>query len=498
LSSDPNDESKLGDGLAKETELTYLVSGDSSYRFSLDPADSDFSANQNLLDHLISTLVKYGPSGHLEPYLARRWETSNHDHRWTFWIRTDLKCEDGSPISAKSYVSRLNSQLRNLSQTGEVMDFDLLEGWDSFKSGSDNYVKGVVAQDDKVIFNFLHRPDDFLDTLRKVYFGYWCEANFVDGKWKDPKAIVSSGAYRLAAYVNQGAEVTVSKRQNWFSFSERAPDKIRFTTGEVNAHPAGPTVAALGLIPASSPDGFHNVQSIPTWLIALVLHGRAGSIFSNRSFRKLFAEKLRSYLRDSKSKFDGLRYTETFFPGEEAHSLPFDEQNEVKRLPNSEKTLKFVYSRALPTMEARRLEEAIRHSLHPEQRVEFSVVDRSRPGWVKPYLDASNFDVRIQAVDVGGAVSNSAIKMMFCTKLGVSFPDVSGQVCKLVRQYDENDLKTGRSYSIQLNRILRDDSEVVPLFHTGLYYLYSTDIDPNTIAPQLITPRFDLLTISTQ
>lgn len=56
-------------------DLTYkiLIPGEKreSMKLSLDERDSDTTYNQLVLTSLIGTLVKYGNSGEIEPYLAQ-------------------------------------------------------------------------------------------------------------------------------------------------------------------------------------------------------------------------------------------------------------------------------------------------------------------------------------------------------------------------------------------------------------------------------------------
>lgn len=468
------------------TTLSYVVSGDSSFKFSLSLENSDYSANQNLLDHLISTLVKYGPSGHPEPYLAKSWQTSRNEHNWVFDLRTDLNCEDGTPITAESFAHNLHAQIKSLIKTSKVIDFDLLNGWEEFISGKRPTIDGIKVVANKIYFNFNHRPDDFLDTLRKVYFGFWCPAK---SRGAAEANFSSSGSYRLVKIKNDGAEVVLQRRPNWFSVSSHSPEKIHF----ISSKPLEGTssIMSLGLNPPlETPKGFRKIVSMPNWVVALVLTAKPDSIFNSQSHRQLFSKNLRKFMLERPAASKAFATTQSLFPVETIDApANFEIRGELK----AGKPLKFVYSRALPIAESSYLEDAIRSALPSDQEIEFSVVNRNRPNWLKPYLAAEQFDVRIQAVDVGGPVSNSAVKMMFCTKLGVSFPDSTQEICKLVEEYNLKDKIPDENYSVRLNHILQRTAEVIPLFHTGLVYLYSEGIEPTSITPQLIVPRLDLL-----
>ncbi len=85
----------LGSEISK---LNYIAvrSRDSSVEpaLSLDPALSDQVDNQSILNALVATLVKYGVSGKIEPYLASSWGISEDLKVWEFSIRLE-----GNPMT---------------------------------------------------------------------------------------------------------------------------------------------------------------------------------------------------------------------------------------------------------------------------------------------------------------------------------------------------------------------------------------------------------------
>ena len=98
-------------------------------------------------------------------------------------------------------------------------------------------------------------------------------------------------------------------------------------------------------------------------------------------------------------------------------------------------------------------------------------------------------------MSVGDVVANATTKMMFCSDIGVGFPDPSGRVCALVRKFERSENKILENYTKELYEILDDDAVVVPLFHASPQWLYSKDIDLSNVTPLSLVPRFDLIEI---
>ena len=133
-------------------DLTYkiLIPGEKreSMRFSLDEKDSDTTYNQLVLTTLIGTLVKYGNSGEIEPYLAQSWTYTPDHTEWRFHIRTDVFAENGQLLNSKQ-VRRglLESLFRNLKNAGKS-EFEKLIGWSGFiaSDACPTELAGLVAR----------------------------------------------------------------------------------------------------------------------------------------------------------------------------------------------------------------------------------------------------------------------------------------------------------------------------------------------------------------
>lgn len=470
------------------SRLVYLVDEQPNNRFSFSLEESDFSPNQNLLDHIVGTLVKYGPSGHLEPYLAEKWSISQDRKTWKFQLRS-VSCDDGQPITAQYFVAQLTQRFSGSFSGLHSLDFDLLEGWDKFRSEPSSGIDGLYASGNHLVLKFRSPPGNLLEALRKVAFGYWC-----NGSSGSPNDLpISSGAYKIDNVSDDGTVVKLNQRPGWFSNSPGSPKEIVFTSGPLPQTAETPTILAVGSVPKIDvPEDYIQIQSVPDQLIALSVHPRSGSLLGNPSNRKYFKFRILEFIKSHLNAYPDLTLAKSFFPGKSrVASSPFsgapaEYVSENRILDIS------VSSKLRPEIESL-IRDALLNALPSGQQFDFKLIDRSQPNWAKDFMSARDMDIRVPTVGVGEFGNNDAIKMMFCSTLGVSFPDPNGRVCGLVREYESKEIPPDDDYFERFHKALDEDSQVIPIFHTGKYYLYPKSIDPSSICPQLTVPRFDLI-----
>ena len=115
-------------------KFKFAVSNPDDSAFSLKKEDSDFTSNQIVLNAVIGTLVKYGHSGEIEPYLSENWSISSNKKVWIFKFKEGLLTESGECINASSYLEILKKKLKTFSKNSSVVMFDNLIGWYDFIS----------------------------------------------------------------------------------------------------------------------------------------------------------------------------------------------------------------------------------------------------------------------------------------------------------------------------------------------------------------------------
>jgi len=134
-------------------------------------------------------------------------------------------------------------------------------------------------------------------------------------------------------------------------------------------------------------------------------------------------------------------------------------------------------------------------SIFREDGIEFELVANTMNDdhWRQRLLSNKEFDIRFSSVAAGANVRNFIVKMMFCTKLGVCYPDPSGRICNLVEKFDSNPNFDFNDYIKEFNQTLYDDATVIPLRHFGSTWILSDLIDPQSFPATVETPLFESL-----
>lgn len=457
---------------------------------SFDVSESDVSHFQTILNPLVGTLVKYASSGKIEGYLADRWSVTNDGHQWTFELRDNLICEDGQQIDAPSFVAQFTENLRRYSQKTSPIDFANLIGWAEFQNNQSSTLPGIEATSKNTItFNFNHKPEDLLELLRMPYFGYWCKGNFKEGKWADKHKIVSSGAYYLDKIEN-GHEVVLKTRHNWFSNTSESPKEIRFNflplTEALKCQEKTLIKVGYSLPINSQPDGFYLTKGPPTILSAFTISPFKDGFFKDPDNRRVFQERVVKVLAEKNSS-----YSPFFYPTATSNSTNLQSGLSYKKTKFSKITL------ALPSAGFSDLEVAeilnIVNSALIGSGVDCDVIKPTATdeSWRSKLRSNREFDLRITPVDIGGHIQNFAVNMMFCTNMGVTFPDPSHRICDLVKEHEKIDSPITQKYIDTFNSIIQDDACVIPLFHKGDKWLATKDIDPASIPSIVVHPRFE-------
>lgn len=72
-------------------------------------ADASQWMNSAMRPLVFDALTTLDSNGNVQPSLAARWESQSDDRRWQFWLRTDVRFHDGTPLSAATVVQSLTA-----------------------------------------------------------------------------------------------------------------------------------------------------------------------------------------------------------------------------------------------------------------------------------------------------------------------------------------------------------------------------------------------------
>lgn len=440
--------------------------------FSFLPSKSDYTVNQVLLDPLVGTLVKYGKNGMISPYLAESWSHNADKTEWVFSFRKDLLCEDGTIIDPQSYKETLEFLLKQYSKNDKVMSFENLIGFSNFRRGIEGHIKGLQVVNESLKFVFSKPAVELLNYLRMPYFGFYCKENFdSDGKWISD-TIISSSGYRV---IKKSLDsVLVEKRVDWPFVKEESPNRVVFKK-ETSPHfdRKAAQIFYLGSKVIEHEELFHSVQGIPTILVALSINSNS-LLFSNKKNRQIFVKAISEEKENLTIKSANINVSKSFYPGEISeikytNELDYDFDNvitvSVPKVP-------------LPRHEFSQLVGSVKKSLGKFCK-NIEVVD-----------SPSDADIQILAVDIGDSIKKEPIEMMFCSNMGVGFPDPGGVICELLNRWESSRIDKKEFVSL-FNQALVDDALVIPFYHLSLGWLYSKKIDPDTISLIPNYPRFE-------
>lgn len=460
-------------------------SGPVSAKFSLSVTESDWGPNEALLNTLIGTLVKYSQNGRLEPYLAQNFTVSVDGLKWQFNLRSNMYTQNGKLIDAVLFKSCLENQLKQYSKNGSPLDFDLLKGWEEFNSAKASNISGIVADGYRLNFIFKNKPDDFLDVLRMPYFGIWDSITENDTK---VSTFQSSGAYQVVPEISTDYKIILKKRKDWFSVTEKSADTIEFKYVSESEISKGEftILETTNANPFNSAELYHLVKGPPTILNALVLSPYKEGIFKNLTNRLVFVDKFKSL--QEQSNFIKSKY---FYPSAKSEVVASRIESFVDDLAGKEINFAFPYPSITSKAGEETLEIIKKVFDGTGAIVKFHFGEPMKDNWWQRLLGNKEFDARINNVDIGGHILNPLLKMVFCSKLGVSYPDPSGRICSLVKKQDKLGGSISQEYISEFNQILADDAVVIPLMHYGANWFLSEKIDPATFPPTVVSPLFE-------
>ena len=460
---------------------------------SFNPEDSDVSENLTVMELVIGTLVRYEGIGRYRPFLANKWDVLDNGLKYRFYLREQLTTEDGKSISAETYVKNLKVLLKNYSRKRRPPVFQYLVGFDDYMAGKEDAL-GIFAPSNGVIdFNFTQKVSGLFEFLAMPYFGYYSEANFdSSGKWVETNRVISSGPYRVASVGDR--EIVLEKRPEWFSHIESSPQRISISSRALTdalSHSEKTIIGIRNLIDQKYPDDFIKINGTPTILTYAVLSPKTeGGIFRDEISRREFSEAIKWFFRENLPVVDGLYHTDSFY---------FRELYPHTYSPSKTPNLSDKFREVMLTLVVRPsngTQNLIYNTLIKKFFDEFGIkfqqkyLDVRDPSWLSKFGSESFADVRIGSVDIGGEIEDWVIRMMFCSKLGVSFPDINQSVCNLTTEFEEGRLDPA-TYSQRFEEIVEREAVVVPLYHHGRLWLLTKDFEISRLTPTMGIIPFD-------
>lgn len=476
--------------LSKPNKLRYLtIRNNTNFNknsISLNPKNSDIADNQTILNSLIGTLVKFGKSGKIEPYIANKWYVSDDQKTWTFYINSNFSCENGEPINASSFKEKIIKNLkRNISKTDKT-EFTDLKGWREFKENNIETILGIKAIENKLIFTFEKNPKGILNYLRMPYFGFWCDNNFENDQFIDNNQFYSSGPYKLAKVISNN-RLLLEIRPNQPSYNKDAPQFIEIGLGSLEelSEKSDNTIGKI-IIESENLEikNYEIIDGTPSIMQGIVLHEKT-VFFNSIENRKVFAKRLFDYQKINSQ----LNFTKGFYFNQNI------DKKKVENFPtiflNPPKKIRIALQYDFSFDKTKQIWNDIFNYIFDGIDFEIVYPKNDDPNWIKGILNSSEYHLRTSSVYPGGQHSLSVLRMMFCSNLGISFPDPSLRLCQLIDTYISNNKEVDGEFISLFDKILIEDATVFPLFYAKDRWFVSDSIDLESMPTTIIHPLFE-------
>lgn len=480
----------------QKSQIDYIVPAKIG-SISLSVFDSDSIHNGAVMEQVVGTLVKYSGVGRYESYLAKSWTVSTDQKTWTFEFYPNLKTEDNVAINAQTFASNLKKLLKIYSKQYSPPAFNRLKGWSNFSKGNDSAIGIAATNEGTLVLSFETIPSGLLEFLSMPYFGFYSPKDFDGEKWKDKTVIHSTASYRVSHYSD--AEIHLEARTDWPQLNPDAPKKvvIRHVTIEQALSEKKNLIIQLKDAAHDNYKDLIQYNSTPTLLSGLILSPLVAPFDSpevRKAFRTLIRAKTELIIPKSVSSQKSTYFYNSFSQFPQGKS-DYNEAIKLLKSKNSGKVL--VFQQKLTDSSDSEYVMSVLKSVIAEigWNIEIDTPESLGADWIKKGLDNKKYALRTASVDIGGGPENWVIDMMFCSQLGISFPDVNDSICSVVKAYDDGKFIEKNKYWEALHSAIEESSTVVPLLHSGFSWLLSPSIDMSHVSSTMNVPRFDQLSI---
>lgn len=467
-----------------------------------------------VVQQLIGTLTYFSNTGRYEPRLAQSW-TFDENKKWTFRLRAGLKCENGEEITPQSYKKSLERSLFIYSKIGGVPLLNFLEGYDEFilankdvKELKDIFpIQGISTTTNDIEFTFNKKiRSGLLQILSFSPLGYLCEGNFNSaGEWADSEKLISSGPYTLQK-ISIGKEYLLERNPNWSDFSENSPQRILVT----HQLPSEDQIEQVPrVVDAFTSDikipVLENYRLVPEYFNSVLLGNLQQGVFKDINVRSIFAAEFANVKNSIIPISFGIHTrADSFYPTQATQITPPQASAEEifqKTIHANEK------SSLLEYLKGKKL--IIEGEIPPEGNFRWSswqVLEKTIKNLGMKYefsktpanfehTTSPKYDIRIRGSSIGGGVEPWGLFVIFCSSMGIKYPDPSDRVCQMVQKYENGEINLEQITQDFLS-VVQEDKAIMPVSHYGVQLYISNHIEADSLSPLMSIMRFDQMRIT--
>jgi oligopeptide transport system substrate-binding protein len=228
----------LSAGLMGAAQAVTLNLHNGSDPRTLDPAKASGNWEDRVISDMIEGLMTLDIKGNPILGQAASYEISDDKMTYTFTLRDDIFWSDGTPVTAKDFVTGLE-RLANPATASEyayLMSF--ITGFSQINDGSvtDMSTLGVKALDDKHVEYKLNGPTPYFLGALTHYTAYPVPTHVVEAKgedWSAPANIVGNGPYHVIEWV-PGSYLKSVKNDLYYDAANVQIDEIMYYVLEDN------------------------------------------------------------------------------------------------------------------------------------------------------------------------------------------------------------------------------------------------------------------------
>jgi peptide/nickel transport system substrate-binding protein len=228
------DLSKLPDRAKQRTDTIIVGLTNPSGAFT--PYFTQVGYDGNVNSILFTPLVRVDPNGVPEPALAEKWDVSDDERTYTFYLREGLKFSDGSPMTAED-VAFTWTLLHDPAYDGlnDVVETKIVGG-QAYKQGKADSISGIRIINDRTISVTLESPNATALTvlggqiLSKAYYGKDYKFGNLDYIKNLHAKPVGNGPYKLEKFI-PGQEVRFVANE-YYAFGKPKTEYFIYKTTE--------------------------------------------------------------------------------------------------------------------------------------------------------------------------------------------------------------------------------------------------------------------------
>ena len=208
---------------------------------SIDPALNSAVDGANYILFAYENLLKVDKDGKVVPGLAQKYEISEDQLTWTFYLRDGLKWSDGTDFTAEDFVYSWQRMVDpNVAAPYAQTVLGMVEGYDeaiglpdaegNTTIDPDPTKLKVEAPDDKTLVVHLATPTPYFDKLASFVSLSPVKKDVVeanpDGWSIDPKTYISTGPFKLTDW-KPGSYLMFEKNENYWDAGSVKLDGIK-------------------------------------------------------------------------------------------------------------------------------------------------------------------------------------------------------------------------------------------------------------------------------